>query len=196
MVTTRPMKIPGRWREGYALDHHTLSSIYIGDDEFGHPQFETKRSEVGELLYQLKYRGDETTIDSLVEAAAAFLTTWNLSIDLIVPIPPSRAREKQPVLLMAERIAQRLNLAYAPTCVSRSRDIPELKGVYEHGERARLLAGAHTIDKSQVAGKRVLLFDDLYRSGATMNEITAALYDAGAVQDVFALTISRTRSNQ
>lgn len=34
-----------------------------------------------------------------------------------------------------------------------------------------LLAGAHPIDKAQVADRKVLLFDDLYRSGATMNAI-------------------------
>ena len=41
-----------------------------------------------------------------------------------------------------------------------------------------------------------LLFDDLYRSGATMNEITTTLYDQGSAADVFVLTITRTRSNQ
>lgn len=67
---------------------------------------------------------------------------------------------------------------------------------YDYDERTRLLAGAHTVDKAQVQGRKVLLFDDLYRSGATMNAITAALYDDGAAADVFALTITRTRSNQ
>jgi predicted amidophosphoribosyltransferase len=52
------------------------------------------------------------------------------------------------------------------------------------------------VDRTQVQGRRILLFDDLYRSGATMNAITAALYDEGAAADVFALTITRTRSNQ
>jgi hypothetical protein len=37
---------------------------------------------------------------------------------------------------------------------------------------------------------------DLYRSGATMDAITAALYDDGRVADVFALTVTRTRSHQ
>ena len=46
MVNTRPMKIPGRWRDGYTLDYHTISSTYLGDDEFGHAQFDSKRSEV------------------------------------------------------------------------------------------------------------------------------------------------------
>lgn len=43
-------------------------------------------------------------------------------------------------------------------------------------------------------GRHVLLFDDLHRSGATMNAITEALYDDGDAAEVFALTITRTRS--
>lgn len=42
----------------------------------------------------------------------------------------------------------------------------------------------------------MLLFDDLYRSGATMNEITALPYDQGKAAEVYALTITRTRSNR
>jgi len=37
MVPIRPVRIPGRWRDGRALDVHTTSSEYVGDDEFGHP---------------------------------------------------------------------------------------------------------------------------------------------------------------
>jgi hypothetical protein len=48
-----PRRINGAWREGFALDLHTLSSEYVGDDEFGHPRFDTIRTEIGELLYQL-----------------------------------------------------------------------------------------------------------------------------------------------
>ena len=36
----------------------------------------------------------------------------------------------------------------------------------------------------------------LYRSEATMNAITTELYETGEATDVFALTITRTRSNQ
>jgi competence protein ComFC len=47
-----------------------------------------------------------------------------------------------------------------------------------------------------VAGRKVLLFDDLYRSGATMSSIAAALHDQGGSGDVFALTVTRTRSRR
>jgi len=66
MVDFAPRQIVGKWRSGYALDLHTLSSIFIGDDEFGHPRFETRRSEMGELLYRLKYSGDGTVIGEIV----------------------------------------------------------------------------------------------------------------------------------
>ena len=51
MATTHPMRIPGVWRQGYVLDYHTIHSAFLGHDEFGNPIFDTKRTEVGELLY-------------------------------------------------------------------------------------------------------------------------------------------------
>ena len=74
--------------------------------------------------------------------------------------------------------------------------MPKLKDVYQYDERFRLLSGLHKVDRAIVRGRRVLLFDDLFRSGATMNAITAALYDQGGASDVYALTITRTRSHR
>jgi predicted amidophosphoribosyltransferase len=80
--------------------------------------------------------------------------------------------------------------------VKRTKELPQLKNVYDLDERLKLLEGAHSVDKASGQGRKVLLFDDLYRSGATMNAITTLLYDEGEARDVVALTITRTRSNQ
>ena len=45
-----------KWIEGYAFSVHTLYSIYVGENEFGHPIYDTKRTQMGELVYQLKYK--------------------------------------------------------------------------------------------------------------------------------------------
>jgi competence protein ComFC len=195
VVQFKPRKIPGRWRDGYALDLQTVSSSYIGDDEYGHPRFDTKRSEVGELLYRLKYRADRSAVSELVGAAVTFLESWKPGIEIVVPVPASRMRTMQPVMVIADMLAQRLGITLAD-CVKRTRDISELKYVTEYDERIRLLAGIHSVDAAVVKGKRVLLFDDLFRSGATMNAITVELYDKGGVADVFALTITQSRSRQ
>lgn len=194
MVSIRPMKIPGRWREGYALDFHVISSTFLGHDEFGHARFENKRSEIGDLLYRLKYQSDPSVVPDLVDAAASFVTRWKPAADVVVPVTPTRAREVQPVMILGEAIAHRLGIEFAHGWIKRTRDIPQLKNVYDYDERIRLLQGAYVAEKQKVQGRRVLLFDDLYRSGATLNELTTTLYDHGGAAEVFALTLTRTRS--
>jgi len=195
MAEFQPRRIMGAWRSGYALDLHTLSSEYVGDDEFGRPRFETRRSELGELLYRLKYGKDQSVVAEIADAAARFLTQRKPPVDVLVPIPASNPRPVQPVRLLAAAISERIGIPLAE-CVTRKKDVPQLKDVLDLDARTELLEGAHLIDAAATSGKRILLFDDLYRSGATMNAITRELYDSGKAAEVFALTITRTRSNQ
>ena len=195
MANIRPMRVPGRWRDGFVLDYHTLESTYVGDDEYGHPTFDTKRSEVGELLYRLKYRSDTSVPDDLVRTIAEFLRSWNPGVTTIIPVLPSRSgRPQQPVHLLAEALSKQVGIPVRGDAVLKVKEVPELKDVYGYDERLRLLEGAHRVEPSIVAGQKVLLFDDLYRSGATMNAITAVLYDTGGAAEVYALAITRTRS--
>jgi competence protein ComFC len=183
MIDCRPRKVPGRWRDGYALDIHTTSSIPLGYDEFGHMQFETTRSALGEALYRLKNR---------VETAADFVRSWRPGIDMIVPVPASTKRKLQPVLAIAEGLGLALALPVVD-CVKATRETRPLKNVFDFDERMKLLAGLFEVDASVTEGRRILLFDDLYRSGATMNAISEVLYDRGRASEVFGLTITQTR---
>ena len=97
-------------------------------------------------------------------------------------------RTPQPVTTLAVALARETGL--------RTKDHLELKNVREYDARLKVLANAHEVDRCRVQGKAVLLFDDLYRSGATMNSITAALYDAGGAAAVYGLILTRTRSRR
>ena len=195
-VEIHPRKIRGKWAEGYALDLHTTSSTFLGYDGYGHPQFETVRSELGELLYKLKYRADPSAVDSIAEAAAEFLTEkWRVNVDLIVPVPPSNTgRKRQPVLEVARAISDRTGIELCLDGLVKVKQTPQLKDVFDFKERVAALEGAFTVEKAKIQGKRVLLFDDLFRSGATMNTITECLMTGGA-EVVYALTLTRTRSS-
>lgn len=73
----------------------------------------------------------------------------------------------------------------------------ELKNVSSPDERRTLLADAITIVGTEdISGEKVLLLDDLYRSGATLEACTKALYDKANVDDVCVLTMTKTRSNR
>jgi competence protein ComFC len=73
----------------------------IGYNEFGHPEFDTQRSQLGELVYRLKYKGDRNAIQTIVAAVVSFLRSRNIQADVIVPMPPSKSqRAYQPVMEM------------------------------------------------------------------------------------------------
>ena|ERR1700677_4484990 len=165
MAQFHQRQILGKWRQGFALDLHTLSSVPIGENEFGHMQFDTTRSEVGELLYRLKNRLDTSTIDEIVGAAVTFLNTWHPPIEMIVPVPASTARAVQPVKLLAKGISDQLHVPLVE-CVTKTRETSQLKNMFDLDERLNALDGVHTVDAAATQGRKILLFDDLYRSEA------------------------------
>ncbi len=195
-VPFTPRQLHGRWRHGQALDLHTLSSAFLGHDEFGRAEYATTRSEVGELLYRLKYGRDFSVVPDLVDASVALIRSWEVVIQRVVAVPPSKPRPRQPVHLVADGIARALGVPFEPDVVHTVRDLPQLKDVFELDERARLLHGAHRVDRMKVEGRTVLVFDDLYRSGATLNQVAGLLYNEGGAAEVFALTLTRTRSHR
>ena len=75
--------------------------------------------------------------------------------------------------------------------------LPLVKGIHNLDERLRLLSNAFRVEPPGVLrGKTVLLFDDLYRSGATLRAVTSVLYDQGEAKRVEVLTLTRTRSKR
>ena len=195
LVTINPRPIEGRWVKGIALDLHTLSSTHVGVDQFGHDRFENEYSPIGQLLYRLKYQRDQTAAAPIIEAAAKYLRPSLAKFDIIVPVPPSNHRAVQPVLVLAAGIGRALGVPVRD-CVSKTRSTTALKGVYDPKERKKLLDGLYEVETKKTAGKNIVLFDDLFRSGATLNEITDLLLSEGEAESVRVLTITRTRSNR
>jgi competence protein ComFC len=195
-MKTNPVEVQGAWRLGWALDTHTASSEFLGYDQNGHAQFNTIRSPLGELLYQLKYRGQQTAAQVASVMAAFFDTKPNAlaRIDVIVPMPASTARAVQPVAQVAKELGKKLNKPVLIGAVQKTRETPGLKDIRDPDERRELLEGAFDADRSEVSGKGILLLDDLYRSGATANAVTLSLIAAGASR-VYFLAATRTRSN-
>ena len=112
---------------------------------------------------------------------------------MIVPVPPTAARRVQPVFQVADGLGARLQVPVKRIEKS-SRNREQLKNVYDFNERRRLLEGAFTVSTSVAEGESVLLLDDLYRSGATLNAAAEALAEAGATA-LFALALTKTRKN-
>jgi hypothetical protein len=62
------------------LDYHTVSSTPTGDPYY---RFDTKRTDLGEHLFRLKYRsGGNEVLADIIDTAADFLGQWRPTIDL------------------------------------------------------------------------------------------------------------------
>lgn len=189
-------RLKGNWKKGVAYDLHTLRSEYLGDDERGHPQFNTTRSDMGELVYRLKYNGDQKALPKIVRLLDAVKGIEKA--DIIVPVPSSdKSRKVQPVVAIADALGGRRGVTVVHDLLIKTGGGPQLKNVGDPDERMAILREHMTINKPERAkGQKILLVDDLYRSGATLAIATDILYEVGKARSVKVLTMTRTRSNR
>ena len=194
MIEIHPKEIKGSWDQGYVLDVHTISSTMIGYNEFGHPEFDTVRSPLGELVYRLKYRGDRGAIPSIVEAITGFMKTSGINPDVVVPMPPSKLqRTFQPVIEVGTELAKALGITFNATSLKKSKSTPQMKDVGDFSARVATLEATFLSDRD-LEGRSVMLLDDLFQPGATMNVAARTLKRQGLVKSVCALALTRTRN--
>ena len=191
-VMVRPMKLPAQpWMEAYVLDYHTVSSTPTGDPYY---RFDTKRTELGELLFRLKYRPFEgAVLNDIVDTVVKFVETWKPPIDCIVPAPPSLARKTQPILSVAKALGARLGLPVSEGAVLKAKPTPQMKNVDDWTERQKLLADSIQPGSGEVKGKVVLLLDDLIESGSTLRCTADVLLKRCGAKALYALVLTRTK---
>jgi ComF family protein len=151
---------------------------------------------VRQAIRQLKYHQQRRLAEPLGDLLADVCATLAPQIDLIVPVPlhPSRQRQRgyNQAELLARQCAARLGLPVRPNVLHRIRATPPQVGL---GAAARVanVAGAFAASAAApaaLAGRRLLLVDDVCTSGATLTSAADALLAAGAVS-VWGLAVAR-----
>ena len=93
----------------------------------------------------------------------------------------------------ASELAKRTGKANLSEAVTKSKVTPELKNL-PLAKKLDVLLGSVAVDKAKVAGKSIVVVDDLYQSGLTINYLAEELRRAGA-KEVFGLAAVKTLSN-
>ncbi|HLX65362.1 MAG TPA: hypothetical protein VKR41_00155 [Puia sp.] len=162
-------------------------------------KWDTVHTPIGEQMHRLKYWKEigrsEVIAISAVEFLRSKMAVWK--IDLIIPIPPSdTTREFQPVYEIAERVGRHCSLPVDFEILEKLRPTSQLKEIDNPVKRREILAGVFAIQNNSLAGRNVLVFDDLYRSGETLNAACDVMIKKGNAKRVFVLTITKTRSRR
>ncbi len=186
--------LSGNWDDGYALDKHTLSSTFIGHNAYGYAQYENHRSEAGEAVYQLKYKGGWDNSPALAKAVLKYIVPHFPGIGLIVPMPASQARKRQPVDEVANDLAKLMGVTSFSNIIVKapSTSGKKLKDLNTKAEKDAELAGKFSINDA-IAGKgkwNALLLDDLFDSGASMQAATKALRSYPKIGGVYVAALT------
>lgn len=180
LTRSHPRPLTGSWQTGWALGFHSRIS---GSD--------WSRSGVGDLTYRLKYESDTTVLPALIQQTLDLFQAHPEmnQADVIIPVPSSTERKVNPIHVFCEALAGKINLPMQ-TLVVKTRQTQPQKELKTLAQKRGNVAGAFSV-RGEVKGKRVLLVDDLFDSGATLDETTRLLLKHGASR-VNVLTLTRT----
>ncbi len=150
---------------------------------------------VKDSLHRYKFDGLSAYADIYSEFIVKCIDENQISCDSITWVPLSRRRLRKrgydQAELLAKGIGKRLGLPPV-RLLKKRRDTPPQSKTGSAEKRRANIAGAYTcLRPEQVAGKRVLLVDDIVTTGATLSEAAGMLKKAGAVE-VLAATVARS----
>lgn len=151
------------------------------------------------LIYAYKKRLSFAALDALEGVLDDWLAQHELSgFDVIVPVPSIaaniRARGFDPGLLLARHLSRKSGIPLLNCVENRGRQESKQKSLRQRREAA---SGRFRINERQgqaLQGKRVLVFDDVMTSGATIRAVTGEVRRYGAAQVEF-LALARATAS-
>lgn len=148
------------------------------------------------VLERFKYRTRAEYAQVIIPFLLDAITRYyrHIAVDALVPVPLHKTRRRERGYNQAELLTQGLGsvlgIPTTPSILRRIRHTPSQTRL-DRRARAENVKGAFAVTEPTVmGGKTILLIDDVYTTGATLNECARVLREAGA-HAVYALTFCR-----
>ncbi len=153
--------------------------------------------DVQRIIHELKYNRMLSLGKRIGHDLGELLSQSNeyIRADLIAPIPLHKVRLRErgynQSLVIAKAMGKVMQIPVLCGIVARCRNT-QSQAKLNAAEREQNMSGAFRVpDSDQVAGRTILLVDDVCTTGATLNGCAGALRSAGAVS-IMAVTAART----
>lgn len=150
-------------------------------------------------IHLMKYEKKQVISKHLIQLLQAHLPVdlASTGYDFLLPIPLHTNRLRQRGFNQAEQMAQGVaqvwGVSVRTDILFRIRDTAPLSSLESHEERMKNIAGAFEVRyPDSIQGRKILLIDDIFTTGTTINEALKALQVANP-DCVDVLTLTRTR---
>ncbi|MCC7004598.1 ComF family protein [Candidatus Nomurabacteria bacterium] len=156
-------------------------------------------------IWELNYRGNKKIArllasilyDHILEEIGDMSEMENLTKMVVLPTPISNKRLNERGFNQCELLLDELikldasnNFIYSKNVLYKIKDTPSQTSIKDKNLRLKNLQGCFSIkDKKIIVGENIIIIDDVYTTGSTINEIKKELKSAGA-KKVFAFTIA------
>lgn len=188
---------------------HDLGAGFLSAEAIAHPPvFDHLRavctfdSVARRLVHGLKYRDRTELAPMMARWMARAGAELVAECDVILPVPLHRwrlvSRRFNQAADLARALGQHTGKTVLPNALRRRRRTAQQVGLGKAAREANM-KGAFEVTvegKAQLLGRRVLLIDDVYTTGATVSAATRALKRAGATKvDVLTFAIAFARQD-
>ena len=151
---------------------------------------------VREAIHRLKYKREmyfEYHLSEWLFRAGTERIDWS-SVDLLVPVPlhPRKQRERDfnQAELLAKKLSTKVRVNLILDNLLRIRDTTTQTSLDAKARFNNMRDSFIITDSSIFNGKKVVLLDDVFTTGATMNSCARVLHHAG-VKEIIALAVAR-----
>jgi len=131
--------------------------------------------------------------EALASELIDLLESLNWKVEMVIPVPLGKHRHNErgynQAATLALPLAYAKGLAYKPSALERRQETASQVNLTKE-QRAKNVQGAFWADATLVAGKNILVVDDVTTTGATMDACAQALINAGAIC-VYGITLAR-----
>jgi len=143
---------------------------------------------VAKAIQRLKYRKQNSLVQSLAELLLDDLGGISVDWVMAIPLHPRRLREREfnQSLLLANAVARHFRLPLALDLLQRVRETPPQVGLSKKERKKNMHRAFGVVRPGEIEGRRILLIDDVFTTGATLREGAKTLKKAGAKDIVVA----------
>ncbi len=145
-------------------------------------------------VYRLKYMGRQEYADYYAREIEKRLgpTLKSLNADAIIPVPMYRLKENQrgynQAVVLSKSVGRILNIPVRTDVITRCRNTVPMKEL-DIMERRKNLKKAFIMSGNDVKLNCVIILDDIYTTGSTIDEM-ARMFRRAGVRRVYALTLA------